>query len=350
MTVKRLTTSCSLLLISLYFLLPVHSQKKVTFTPDQLFRDFGNAFLERDLTTIKKLCIYTENLDVISQIPKIEKVKLEEIKKKFAKLPIKWYLPGEVMKIHGSQIPVNDKMADDHNRIGTVRLLEMVYPIALRKNRRSGEWKVDPFLMIQSIHKALKAERKKNRRNFRINLNGELIHLNEGEKVKFKDKEGKEHEVSLFKNDIQHYKDGRVEFQYHRDMEVFPGKGKNCFVYTMTSDLSPEIHVLVYDKGAKLNEEMQRFINIWIENYKSKDAIFEEKMLKNTKQIINGKEHAGKLMYVKQQNKVYYNQFYFLEINGVLMGIFARSKTIDTGLLNQNLSILCEKVYPVKRK
>lgn len=349
MTVTRLTTSCSFIIITLLFLLPGNSQEKAVQTADQLFRDFTNAFLERDVTTIKKLCIYTENIDIISQLPKMEKVKLDEVKKNFASLPIKWYLPGEIIKIHGSQITVNDVMVNERKRIGTVRLLEMVYPVALRK-LRTGEWKVDPFLMIQSIHKGLEVERKKNRRNFRIDLNGELIYLNEGEKVKFKDKDGKEHELSLFKNDIQHYKDGRVSFQYHRDMEVFPGKGKNCFVYTMTTDLSPEVHVLIYEKGAKLEDEMQRFINIWIENYKSKDAVFEENMLKNTKQIINGKEYAGKIMYVKQQDKVYYNQFYFLEVEGAVMGIFARSKTIDTGLLNKYLSILCEKVYPVKRK
>ena len=95
---------------------------------------------------------------------------------------------------------------------------------------------------------------------------------------------------------------------------------------------------------------MQRFINIWIENYKSKDAVFEKQMLKNTKQMINGKEHAGKILYVNQQGVVYYNQFYFFEENGVLMGVFARSKTSDTGLLNQYLSILSESVYPVKGK
>jgi len=347
MIAKRLTNS--FLLISFLLTLTLFSQKKATPTADELFRAFGNAFLERDVAAVKKLSIFRDNIDIISQLPKFTKEKLVEIKKSFAQLPIKWYLPGEIIKIHGSQITVNDVMVNDRKRIGTVRLLEMVYPIALRK-LRTGEWKVDPFLMIQSINKGLEIERKKNRRNFRINLNGELIYLNEGEKVDFTDKAGKKHELSLFKNDIQHYKDGRVSFQYHRDMEVFPGKGKNCFVYTMNSDLSPEVHVLVYEKGAKLNEEMQRFINIWIENYKSKDAIFEEKMLKNTKQIINGKEYAGKIMYVKQQDKVYYNQFYFLEINGQVVGIFARSKTIDTGLLNQYLSILCEKVYPVKGK
>ena len=133
-------------------------------------------------------------------------------------------------------------------------------------------------------------------------------------------------------------------------MEVFPGKGKKSFVYTLNSDLSPEIHVLVYEKGAMLGDAMQRFINIWIENYKSKNAVFEKVMLKNTKQIINGKEYAGKIMYVKLKDSVYYNQFYFFEEKGVIMGIFARSKTIDTGLLNQYLSILCESVYPVKGK
>jgi len=183
-----------------------------------------------------------------------------------------------------------------------------------------------------------------------VDLNGQLIYMNENEKVVFKDADGKENTITLFKNEIQHYKDGRVSFQYHRDMEVYPGKGKNCFVYTLNSDLSPEIHVLVYDKGVNLATEMQKFINIWIENYKSMDAVFEEKRLKNSKQFINGKEYAGKIMYVKNHENVFYNQFYFLEVDGAVIGIFARSKTIDTGILNQYLSILCEKVYPVTGK
>ena len=325
------------------------AQKQPTKTADEVFKLFAEGFLERDLKKVKDHSIYTENIEVITQLPKLNAAQLEQVKKNLQSLPIKWYLPGEIIKIHGSQITVNDVMVNDRKRIGNIKLLEMVYPIALRK-LRTGEWKVDPYLMIQSINKTIEIERKKNRRNFRIDLDGQLVYLNENEQVEFEDKDGKKHKVTLFKNDIQHYRDGRVTFQYHRDMEVYPGKGKNCFVYTLNSDLSPEIHVLVYDKGATLATEMQRFIEIWIENYKSKDGVFEEKTLKNTRQSINGTEIAGKIMYVKQHENVYYNQFYFFEKNGVVMGLFARSKTIDTGLLNQYLSILCEKVYPVKGK
>ena len=336
-------------LISAIFLSSTFAQEKYPQTPDELFRAFANAFLARDLDTVKKLCVYTENLDLISQLPKFSKVKLAEVQKQLAALPIKWYKPGDQIKIHGANQTVNDVMSNDRRKIATVKLLEMVYPVAVKK-MRTGQWKVDPLLMLQSIGKTLDLERKKNRKNFRINLNGELIYLNESEEINFKDKEGKEHKVTLYKNDIQHYKDGRVQFQYHRDMEVYPGKGKNCFVYTLNSDLSPEIHVLIYDKGSNKRIEMTKFINIWIDNYKSKDAIFEKQQLKDTKQEINGKEYPGKIMYVKEQDKVYYNQFYFFEEKGTLMGVFARSKTIDTGLLNQYLSILCESVYPVKGK
>ena len=338
---------CILVVFALIF--SAYAQEKKESTADDLFREFATAFLERDLDVIKKICVYTENLDVIGQLPKLPKAQLEKAKKELASLPIKWYLPGENIKIHGSHIKVNDVMSNDRKRIGNIKMLDMVYPIALKKSR-TGKWQIDPFLMVQSISKTIEIERKKNRRNFRIDINGELLYLNEGEKVAYKDKHGNDHQLSLYKNEVQHYRDGRVAFQYHRDMEVFPGKGKNCFVYTMNSYLSPEVHVLIFDKGAKMGEEMQRFINIWVENYKSKDAVFEKTLLKNTKQQINGKEHAGKILYVNQQGVVYYNQFYFFEENGVLMGLFARSKTSDTGLLNQYLSILSESVYPVKGK
>ena len=349
MSFKNALKNCTAAFVVFLFVLSSYAQEKKEPTPDDLFRQFANAFLERNLDEVKKVCIYTENIDVIGQLPKLNATQLAKAKKELMSLPIKWYLPGEMIKIHGSNIKVNDVMSNDRKKIGNIKMLEMVYPLALKK-LRTGTWKVDPFLMIQSISKTIELERKKNRRNFRIDIDGELLYLNEGEKVPYKDKHGNEHIVSLFKNEVQHYRDGRVGFQYHRDMEVFPGKGKKCFVYTLNSDLSPEIHVLVYEKGVSLAEEMQRFINIWIENYKSKDAVFEKTMLKNTKQMINGKEYAGKIMYVKQQESVYYNQFYFFEEKGQVMGVFARSKTIDTGLLNQYLSILCERVYPVTGK
>ena len=258
MTSKNVFKTCTYTLVVFSYIFSALAQKKKEPTPDDLFREFGSAFLDRNLDVIKKISVYTENIDVIGQLPKLPKARLDKAKKELASLPIKWYLPGEMIKIHGSHIKVNDVMSNDRKRIGNIKMLDMVYPIALKKSR-TGVWKIDPFLMVQSITKSIEIERKKNRRNFRIDINGELLYLNEGEKVAYKDKHGNEHELSLFKNEVQHYKDGRVAFQYHRDMEVYPGKGKNCFVYTLNSDLSPEVHVLVFDKGAKLGEENAAF-------------------------------------------------------------------------------------------
>ncbi len=332
------------LFVLIYCSLAVLSQEKaVEKSPDEVFKLFAEAFLKRDLEKMKEYSVFTENIELVKQLPKLEEKVLASSLKDLKELPIKWYAPGEVIKIHGSQISVNDVMSNDQRKIGNIKLLEMVYPIALRK-LRTGEWKVDPYLMLQSINKSLEIERKKNRRNFRVEIDGQLVYLNENEEIEFEDKDGKSHKMTLFKNAIQHYKDGRISFSYHRDIDVYPGKGKNFFVYTMTSDMSPELHLLVYDKGVNKDEEMKKFIDIWIENYKIKEAVFEEKVLKETKQEINGREINGKILYVKMADSVYYNQFYFFELRGAVIGVFARSKTVDIGILNQYMAILCENI------
>jgi hypothetical protein len=240
-------------------------------------------------------------------------------------------------------------MSNETKRIGNIKILDFVYPLQLKK-LRTGQWKVDPTFMIQSVRKQVDTESKRKRKNFRVELDGTLYYLNEGEMINFKDDAGKDRVIKLFKNDIQHYKDGRISFQYHKGMDVFPGPSKNGFVYTLNSDLGPEVHVLLYKEGADLKTERERFIKLWIENYEVKDARFEKVRLKNVSQSINGKENDGKVMYVILNGNVLYNQFNFLEIDGRVVGVFGKSKSADAGLLNQYLAIVCENIRPAKRK
>jgi hypothetical protein len=323
------------------------SQLKNENSPDFIFKSFATAFLQQDIKKMKSLSIFTENLKILLQMPKLEKEKLEATFKKLKETPIKWYQEGDLVKIRGGQIRVNVLMANENKRIGTVHVLDFVYPLALKK-LRNGQWVVDPTFMVQSVKKQVDSTSKRKRKNFRIDLDGVLYYLNEDEKVTFTDENKKEHVLKLFKNDIQHYKDGRISFQYHKDMEVFPGPSKNGFVYTLNSDVGPEVHVLIFNKGSKIKDEQDKFINAWIENYEVKDARFEEKRLKDVKQSINGQEHAGKVMYVILNGKVIYNQFYFLEVEGQVIGLFGKSKSVDAGLLNQYLTIVCESIKPGK--
>ena len=123
---------------------------------------------------------------------------------------------------------------------------------------------------------------------------------------------------------------------------------KGGFVYTLNTELGPEVHLLVYDQGADLQEVAKKYINIWIENYEVNDAQFEKQQLKDAKQEINGKMVDGKVMYVRQAGKVFYNQFYFFKHeSGQVIGVFAKCRNIDTGLLNKYLKIACEDLRPL---
>ena len=325
------------------------SQLKNENNPEFVFKSFAAAYFKQDIKKMKELTIFAENLKVLLEMPKVPKAELENVLKDLKTLPIRWYEPGDFVKIQGGQIAVNGLMSSEDRRIGTLHMLDFVYPIALKK-LRNGMWKADPTFIIQSVKKQVDVESRRNRKNFRVDLDGVLYYLNEGERVTFKDKTEKEHTLKLFKNDIQHYKDGRLSFHYHKDMEVFPGPSKNGFVYTLNSELGPEIHVLIYNKGVNLKVEEQKFINIWIENYEVKDARFEEKRLKDITQNINEKEYSGKIMYVILNGKVYYNQFSFFEMDGRVLGVFGKSKSVDAGLLNQYLAVVCENIKLGKRK
>jgi hypothetical protein len=328
------------------FLMSLSAQEVVKVaTPDDVFRDYAAAFFDQDLEKLKSLTFFADELEVLVQIPKVSKDQLLDIKKRLQETPIKWYTVGEVIKINGAPITVNDVMVNESKMLGTIRMLEMVYPIILRKSRTSEEWKVDPTFMIQSVKKHLKIENKRNQRDFRIELDGELFYLNEGERIVAKDNKGVEHRIVLFKNEIQHYKDGRLRFHYHKDMDVYPNKMVGGFVYSLSSDLGPEIHLMVYDKGASLASTKDKYINMWIENYKANDAVFEENALKPVRQEINGQMIDGSVMYVRSEGKVLYNQFYFFEENGAVIGVFAKCSNIDTGILNQYLKIACEDLH-----
>ena len=140
--------------------------------------------------------------------------------------------------------------------------------------------KIDPTFMIQSIKKHIKIEMKRQQRDFRIIFDGETFHLNEGKKTIVEDVKGITHRVTLYRNEIQHYKDGRISFHYHKEMEVFPNKMPGGFVYTLTAEYGPEVHLLVYDQGSNLQEVAKKYINIWIENYEVNDAQFETEKFK----------------------------------------------------------------------
>ena len=314
--------------------------------PDTAFKAFVSAFLEKDMEKLKKLTLYNEELDVLAQAQTPQGEELRNAKKTLQELSIKWYEVGDIVKIRGAPIKVNDIMVNDRRKLGTIRLLDFVYPVIVRKLRAGNIWKVDPTFVINSIKKKLKNEQKFKRKDFRIILDGKAFHLNEGEKIIAKTDDGKEHRIVLFKNEIQHYKDGRIAFHYHRDMDVFPNKMQDGSVYTLSTDLGPEIHILVYKPGTELKAAMDKYIKVWVENYEVKDSQFEKNLLKDTRQEINGKEYPGKVMYVKEGLRVVYNQFYFFELNGTVVGLFARCKTSDTGLLNQYLKIVCEQIVP----
>ena len=344
-----------LLAISVILSYSVSAQKKATSSstvensPDAVFKAFATAFFNQDLKRMKSLSIYSQNIEVLVKVPKFEEERRKKLIEDLKVMPIKWYQKDEKVKIHGGHITVNDLMSNDNKRIGTIRMLDFVYPLQLTK-MRSGQWVADPAFMIRSVRKHLEAESKRKRKNFRVELDGQLFYLNADEMVKFTGKDKQEHELKLFKNDIQHYKDGRLSFQYHKEMDVYPGPSKNGFVYTLNSSIGPEVHVLLYNPGAKLADEQKKFIDLWIENYEVKDARFEEKRLKDVRQNINGKECDGKVMYVILNGKVIYNQFNFLEIDGRVVGVFGKSKSSDAGLLNQYLAIVCENIKVSKSR
>lgn len=336
--------------ILLFLVSSLTAQDKELEAAEELFYSFTEAYFERDLTKMKSFCLFNEDMEILDDQPAYTKAKLVELKKTLRATPVKWHTVGEVIKINNAPIRVNEIMVNDRKKIGTIRMLEMVYPLILRKSRASNTWKIDPTFMIQSVKKHLKTEMKRNARDFRIVFDGKTFHLNEGEKIIVEDLKGVSHRVTLYRNEIQHYKDGRVKFHYHKDMEVFPNKMKGGFVYTLTSELGPELHLLIYDKGADLQQVAEKYINVWIENYEVNDAQFEKKQLKEARQEINGEMVDGKVLYVRQGGKVLYNQFYFFESEtGTVVGVFAKCKAVDTGLLNKYLKIACEDLKPLAR-
>ena len=339
------------LVLTVFFLLslPLLAQKENGNDPDTVFKEFASAYFLQDFKKLESVSIYKDNLKTLMEMPRHNNDKLAALLKELKDVPIKWYEPGENVKIHGGNITVNETMSNEYRRVGNVKMLDFVYVLQLKK-MRTGEWRVDPTFMIQSVRKQIDRESKRKRKNFRVELGGELYYLNAGEQITVKDDSGKEEVMKLFKNDIQHYKDGRISFQYHKEMDVFPGPGKNGFVYTLNSDLGPEIHVIIYNRGSKLEEERDRFIKLWVENYEVQHATFEEKRLKDIKQSINDKEYPGKVMYVIINGKIVYNQFNFLEINNRVVGVFGKSKNVDAGLLNQYLAIVCENIKPAVKK
>jgi hypothetical protein len=328
-------------------LFAVGAQEKTKVTPEEIFYQFTEAYFEHDLAQLKALTFYNDELESLLQMPKFTGKELIALKKKLRQTPIDWHGVGEVIKINNAPIRINEIMANERKKIGTIHLLEMVYPIILRKTRATNEWKVDPTFVIQSIKKHIKIQMKKNQRDYRIIFDDKTYHLNEGEKIIIEDLKGISHRVVLFRNEIQHYRDGRVRFHYHKDMEVFPNKMKGGHVYTLNSELGPEVHLIVYDQGVTLQEAEKKYINVWIENYEVNDGQFEKERFKNVRQEINGKLVDGKVMYVRQAGKVFYNQFYFFQEEGRVLGVFAKCRNIDTGLLNKYLKVATEELLPL---
>ena len=343
----RLIYSLFFLFLSSAFL---NAQDKDLEAAEKVFYEFAEAYFEHDIDKLKALTYFNDELNLLLEMPEYTAEELVELKKRLRATPIKWNEVGEIIKINNAPIRINEIMVNERRKIGTIKLLEMVYPIIVKKSRATKAWKVDPTFMIQSIKKHIKTEMKRNQRDFRFIFDGKTFHLDEGEKIIVKDARDVAHRLVLYRNEIQHYKDGRINFHYHKDMEVFPNKMKGGFVYTLTAELGPEVHLLIYDKGADLQEVAKKYINVWIENYEVNDAQFEKQQLKEAKQEVNGKLIDGKVMYVRQADKVLYNQFYFFQHqSGHVVGIFAKCRNIDTGLLNKYLKIAHENLQPLAR-
>ena len=328
----------------------LNAQDKELEAAEKIFYEFTEAYFEHDLEKMKALTYFNDELGLLLEMPEYTAAELKDLKKRLRETPVKWNEVGEIIKINNAPIRINEIMVNERRKIGTIRLLEMVYPLIIKKSRASNAWKVDITFMTQSIKKHIKNEMKRNQRDFRIIFDGKTFHLDEGEKIIVKDAQDIAHRLVLHRNEIQHYKDGRVSFHYHKDMEVFPNKMKGGFVYTLNAEIGPEVHLLIYDKGADLQEVAKKYINIWIENYEVNDAQFESQQLKDAKQEINGKLIDGKVMYVREAGKVFYNQFYFFKNqSGQVIGVFAKCRNIDTGLLNKYLKIACEDLRPLAR-
>ena len=340
----------SFLFLFLTIIFALNAEDKELEAAEKVFYEFTEAYFAHDMEKLKAVTYYNDELNLLLEMPGYTKEELVELNKKLRATPIKWNEVGEIIKINNAPIRVNEIMVNERKKIGTIRLLEMVYPLIVKKMRGTNEWKVDPTFMIQSLKKHIKIEMKRNQRDFRIIFDGKTYHLNEGEKIIVEDLQKVAHRIVLYRNEIQHYKDGRISFHYHKDMEVFPNKMKGGFVYTLNTELGPEVHLLVYDQNADLQEVAEKYINIWIENYEVNDAQFEKQKLKDAKQEINGKMVDGKVMYVRQAGKVFYNQFYFFKHEyGKVVGVFAKCRNIDVGLLNKYLKIACEDLRPLAR-
>ncbi|NQZ56728.1 MAG: hypothetical protein HRT88_04565 [Lentisphaeraceae bacterium] len=322
----------------------IAQETKKPIGPKQVFKAFVSAYFDHDLKTMQKVAYYDDEMKVLLEMPQLKGADLSKAKTLLKGIEIFWHIPGDLIKLQGGNITVNDQMSNTNKRIGTIRHLDFVYPLSVRKSRRTGLWKVDAMFAINSIARTVRRNKIRDMKDYRIFLDGQVVHLDEEEEGTITDKEGKKHTISLFRNEVQQYKDGRVHFQYHKEMSVFPNKMKDGFIYTLTSQIGAEIHILVYDKGVNLIQARQKYIDLWIENYTIKKALFEQQRLKKSSQEINSNEVAGSIMYVRQENKVIYNQFYFFEDKGRTLGLFARGKNFDTSQINLYLKIASKNI------
>ena len=313
----------------LFFLslnLVIHAQDKMPET-ELLVRRFIHALIDKDEARIKALCLDHHNLKSLWQGKIKPENERDQLKRELSKLDIDWLEVDDTFRLNDKLMTVNENMVTKSRQIARVKMIEYGFPIQISK--LSGQWYIQPLLIVNIFQREIIADSRKNRRNFTITIDGKDIPLNENEEGTLKLPDGKELKISLRKNLYQNFEDSKVHISYSRDLNISKNLDENCIVYRLSGELSPSLMVQVYEKDKSLEEVRKYVTESFIENYRSMGYTLKNPPILEIDIARKNKIVKGHMLKYKNNNVTYFDRYFFWQEKNQVVGIVAQTELTD---------------------
>ena len=322
-----------LILIFTCLSFPLLAQDDLNSKPDALVRSFTDALINKDIKTLKKICLFDRNLSLLWKGEKLsESARLKRLAE-ISKAKIQWLKVGDRLKLFGNiDLDINDSMINKKRKICQIR--HKAYSTPIQVIYKGKKWRIKASWMIMDLKKKNAALKKQNRANYKLTIDGKIhpVHLNKEGVITLPN--GQKLVIKLEKNDTQFFNKNGLSFTHSHQLKVNYDINSLRQSVRLSADFKTRFLIEVYKKSSKLTADslQVKMLKAYQENYTYLKAQFDSKGIRDTKISLAKTPLAGKELHTMLNGLHQVDRFYTFEKADKVILIHSHTTTQEGSL------------------